>query len=258
MNFSIFKNIMYLRTDAIVIGKRNFRENDRIITFYTRIYGKLDVLGKGIRKIENRFGSSLELFTYNEIILWEKKKGDLLLLIQCNTKESFLKIRTDLKKIASAFYITGLARELTKEKDKNTDIFNLLFTFLYLLEKTNKYGIIMSSFQLRLLYILGLWPDLNRCVYCKNTATKNIQHFSLSHGGIICKNCLKSSPSNISLNYETVMVMKKLIYAPLSKIENIIVSLVVLKKIEYWFSLYILYHMDKKIESKKILEKLLK
>ena len=249
---------MYLRTDAIVIGKRNFRENDRIITFYTRIYGKLDVLVKGIRKIENRFGSSLELFTYNEILLWEKRKGDLLILTQCQTKDSFLRIRTNLKKIASAFYLTDLARELTKEKDKNIDIFNLLFTFLYLLEKADKPEIIISSFQLRILFILGFGPELDKCVKCKNVVSKHIKFFSLQHGGIICGNCLRSSSSNISLNQETAMIMKKLIYAPLNRIENILVPFAVLKKIEYLFSLYIFYHMDKKLRSKKIVEKLIK
>lgn len=249
--------IMYLRTDAIVINKKNFRENDRIITFYTRIYGKLDALVKGIRKIENRFGSALELFTYNEILLWEKKKGDLLILTQCQTKESFFKIRSDLKKIASAFYITDLSGELTKEKDKNVDIFNLLFAFLYLLGNTNKPEIIISSFQLRLLYILGFGPELDKCVNCKNVTIKDIQYFSFPLGGIICKNCVRFSSSNISLNYETAAMMKKLIRMPLNCIENIVVSQAMLKKIEYMFSLYILYHLDKKIKSKKIIEKLL-
>jgi len=249
---------MYLRTDAIVIGKRNFSENDRIITFYTRIYGKLDVLVKGIRKIENRFGSSLELFTYNEILLWEKKKGALLILTQCQTKESFFRIRSDLKKLASAFYITDLTRELTKEKDKNIDIFNLLFTFLYLLEKAQKPERIVSSFQLRILFILGFGPELDKCVKCKNSITKHIKHFSFQLGGIICNNCVRSSSSNISLNYETAVMMKKLIYAPLNSIENVIVSFVALKKIEYLFSLYIFYHLDKKMRSKKIIEKLIK
>lgn len=249
---------MYLRTDAIVIGKRNFRENDRIITFYTRIYGKLTALVKGIRKMENRFGSALELFTYNEILLWEKKKGDLLILTQCQTKESFFKIRSDLKKIASALYLIDLAGELTKEKDKNIDIFNLLFAFLHLLENTGKYGTIISSFELRLLYTLGFGPELDKCVHCKNTFAKDIQHFSFSLGGIICKNCVKLSSSNISLNYETAAVMKKLIWIPLTRIENTVISQVILKKIEYLFSLYIFYHLDKKIKSKKIIEKLFK
>ncbi|MFH1288593.1 MAG: DNA repair protein RecO, partial [bacterium] len=251
-------NCMYLRTDAIVISKRNFRENDRIITFYSRIYGKLDVLVKGIRKIENRFGSTLELFTYNEILLWEKKKGALLILTQCQTKESFFKIRSDLKKIAAAFYITDLAGELTKEKDKNIGIFNLLFAFLYLLENTNKPGIIVSSFQLRLLYILGFGPELDKCVNCKNVIIKDIQYFSFPLGGIICKNCVRFSSSNISLNHETAAIMKKIIRIPLNRIENVVVSQVILKKIEYLFSLYIFYHLDKKIKSKKIMEKLFK
>lgn len=248
---------MYLRTDAIVIGKRNFSENDRILTFYTRVYGKLDVLVKGIRKIENRFGSSLELFTYNEILLWEKKKGSLLVLTQCQNKECFFDIRTDLKKIASAFYITDLARELTKEKDKSIDIFNLLFSFLYLLEKAKKPEIIISSFQLRLLFILGFGPELDKCAGCK-IVLRNIKYFSMQMGGIVCENCAKTSSSNVSLDPETLALMKKLIYTPLDRLENIIVSFVALKKIEHLFSLYIFYHMDKKMRSKKIIEKLIK
>ena len=36
---------------AIVLMRRDFRENDQIITFYTKDNGKVEVLARGVKKI---------------------------------------------------------------------------------------------------------------------------------------------------------------------------------------------------------------
>src|ERR1035438_4743161 len=47
---------------AIVIGRTNFGEADRVIRFLTADRGKVSAVAKGVRKIKSRSGGHLELF----------------------------------------------------------------------------------------------------------------------------------------------------------------------------------------------------
>ena len=47
-------------TDAIVLKAMKYRDTSRIVTFYTRAFGKLRAIAKGARGPKNKFGSALE------------------------------------------------------------------------------------------------------------------------------------------------------------------------------------------------------
>ena len=50
------------KTEAIVLRCLDYGESDRIVTFYTRDYGKLRGIAKGARRSRKRFANALELF----------------------------------------------------------------------------------------------------------------------------------------------------------------------------------------------------
>ncbi|MBI4096902.1 MAG: DNA repair protein RecO, partial [Candidatus Levybacteria bacterium] len=49
------------RTEGIIIKRKNFGEADRILTVFTKEYGKLQVKAKGIRRIPSRRSAHVEL-----------------------------------------------------------------------------------------------------------------------------------------------------------------------------------------------------
>ena len=57
----------YYRTQGYVIKKTGLREADQLFTIYTEDYGKIDVLGRGIRKITSKLRSGIDLFCFSEI-----------------------------------------------------------------------------------------------------------------------------------------------------------------------------------------------
>ena len=64
-------------TPAIVIGRLNLGEADRILTLLTPDYGKLRVSIRGVRKIKSRLAGHVELFSQTRLML---AKG---ILISC-------------------------------------------------------------------------------------------------------------------------------------------------------------------------------
>ncbi len=51
---------MEYRYTAIVLGKKEVGETDRLYTFYTREQGKVRVVAKGVRKPEAKLAGQLE------------------------------------------------------------------------------------------------------------------------------------------------------------------------------------------------------
>ena len=56
------------KTEGIILKRINFGEADRILTSYTKHFGKISLLAKGVRKITSRKGGNIELF--NQTVLF--------------------------------------------------------------------------------------------------------------------------------------------------------------------------------------------
>jgi len=50
------------KTEALVLNKWDFRETSIIVNFYSRDFGKMSGILKGIKKEPAKFASTLELF----------------------------------------------------------------------------------------------------------------------------------------------------------------------------------------------------
>ena len=70
------------KTEAVVLRKRDFRETSLIVEFYTREFGKMSGILKGIRSEPQKFASTLEPFSLNEIIFYSKRSSSLHLVSQ--------------------------------------------------------------------------------------------------------------------------------------------------------------------------------
>ena len=66
------------QSQAVVIGRRVLGESDRLVEFYTRDFGKLRGVAKSARRPRSRFGSSLELFTFGEVIFFDSGRSELV------------------------------------------------------------------------------------------------------------------------------------------------------------------------------------
>ena len=66
------------KTDAIVVRSLNYGESDRIITFFTRDFGKIKGIAKGARRSKKRFQNALGLFSHLRLIFFEREEMSLM------------------------------------------------------------------------------------------------------------------------------------------------------------------------------------
>src|SRR6185436_12398551 len=115
-----------VKTQAIVLKSFDFRETSRIATFFTKEFGKMSGILKGIRTDPKKFGSSLDRFSINDIVYYQHRNSDLHLVSHCDLRQFFFPVRQDLKKSLAASYILELINAIMPPEEKNEDIYQLI------------------------------------------------------------------------------------------------------------------------------------
>jgi len=145
------------KTEGIILKRRNFGEADRILTIYTKHFGKISFLAKGVRKPTSRKSPSLELFNWIKFLAHRGRNLDIL--AECQTVRVFRALRKDLERLELAFYFCELVDKLSPENLKNKKIFNLLAGGLLGLEKASKEMLTNAAFNFeqKILEESGFW-----------------------------------------------------------------------------------------------------
>ena len=67
------------KTDAIVLRRQDVRETSLALTFYTRDFGKVKGLVRGVRgsRAESWGLGAMEILSCEDIVFYEPKKGDV-------------------------------------------------------------------------------------------------------------------------------------------------------------------------------------
>ena len=77
------------KTEALILNRRDFRETSLIVDFYSRDFGRISGILKGIRADLKKFASPIEPFSLNEIVFYRSKSSGLHLVSQCDLKDNF-------------------------------------------------------------------------------------------------------------------------------------------------------------------------
>jgi DNA repair protein RecO (recombination protein O) len=149
-------------TEGIVLAKRNFGEADRIFSIYTKDYGRLSLIGKGVRKPGSRKRGHLEVF--NKIKFSAVATKGIDLITEAEIIEIYPEIRKKLNKVSLAYYFTEVIGRTTHEKEVNNEVFFLLEDYLGKLTKETKLKKLRTDFIFDALVILGFWPKSRKLI----------------------------------------------------------------------------------------------
>jgi len=182
----------HYRTRGFIIRKEDKGETDQILSVFTEDFGKLQILGKGIRKITSKLRPAADLFYLSEIEFIQGKNyktlTDAILL------KKFKNISQSLEKFEIVLKIAEAIDLLTSQEEKDEKIWNLavlIFREIENLEIENyKLKIIYFYFLWNLFAILGYEPELYNCPICNRKLLPETFYFIASQGGIVCWRCL--------------------------------------------------------------------
>lgn len=179
------------KTEAVVLRTIRYGEADRILHLYTREYGRLGAIAKGVRKPRSRFGGRLEPFFRLALVL-HRSRGELHTVTSAETIEGYPNLRASGHGIAAAADACGgVLRLLDGVEEPNEPAFNLLCRYLELVDADPEGRIAsgpgMVTFRLKLALAAGFAPELSGCARCG--ATDHMTSFSGAAGGVVCPTC---------------------------------------------------------------------
>lgn len=247
---------MLYRTEGIVLKSIEYRDADKIVTIYTKNYGKIQAIAKGVRKTKSKFGSSLEILTYAIFLIYKGKNIDIV--SQTEILESFFTASKEIVKFAFASNCIEIINKISEEGEVNLSIFFLLKEVLHHLKEAKDPKLLNLSFKWQTLAILGYKPSLNRCCIC-NSKIENQKEmfFSIDEGGVICNKCLsKDKRECIQVSLYFIKLGRKLLITPLSVISKATIPAARMRELEEITDLYLAYYSDKTFKTETFLKSL--
>lgn len=197
------------RTQAVVIGRRPLGEADRLVTFYTREFGRLSGVAKGARRPRSRFGSALELFTQGQLLFFETEWSALVRVDHFDILHSFLRVQEQLERFGQGAWVVECLGRLTAERDPQAALYGLLVRALSALEEIRRPQRAALAFALRAVDLLGHRLRLDRCLRCGGSAGAT-PRLDFTVGGLLCEACAPRAGDALPLSGQTVAALRQL------------------------------------------------
>jgi len=197
------------RTQGVVIGRRPLGEADRLVTFYTREFGRLTGVAKGARRPRSHFGSALELFTQGQLLFFETERSQLVRVDHFDLLHPFLAVQEQLERLGQGAWVVECLGRLTAERDPHAALYGLLIRTLRALEEIPRPERAALAFMLRAVDLLGHRLRLDRCLECggpPGTAPR----LDFSAGGLLCEACAPAASDSLPLSGQAVGALRRL------------------------------------------------
>lgn len=143
-------------SEGIVLARRTYGEADRIVSIYSKHFGRLSFIAKGIRRPTSRKRASLEVFTHINFFAHQGKGLDLIL--ETEIIDSYREIRKSLKKVSLAYFFCEVVGRITRESEKNLELYDLLVGYLEILKTDKNLKTLRLKFIYDVLVLMGFWP----------------------------------------------------------------------------------------------------
>lgn len=201
-------------TQGIVLKKNHYREFDEVFTIYTKDFGKIDILGRGVKRPTAKLPSHLQVLDLSsiEFVLGKKFRvltgADLIGNILAPDNHPVA------QKCIYDFF--SFLDDLIGFEDADNDIWNLILEVADFSSKSERkkinpigYFLFSNFFKFKLLSIAGFSPNLENCSSCGAGLKEEGHFFSAKEGGIVCGDCdLKNKPYVFPVLVSTIKILR--------------------------------------------------
>lgn len=156
-----------VNTDAIVLRTYNLAEADRIAVCLTRSAGLVRAVAKGARRMKSRFGAALEPFTIIRLAFYERENRELVSISNAEIVKSHFNLAGQLEASEILAYMAELVGDFAPPHEANEKLFRMVTACVDALETSAAPPrLILRYFEVWLLRLAGLFPDVRSCAEC--------------------------------------------------------------------------------------------
>ncbi|WP_078552786.1 DNA repair protein RecO [Bacillus alkalicellulosilyticus] len=243
---------MLTTAEGIVIRTIDYGESNKIITLFTKEYGKIGIMARGAKKPKSRVSAVSQLLVYGSFLFYQS--SGLGTLQQGEIIESFREVRNDLFRASYASYVVELTDKLMDERQPNQALFALLCQTLRLLNNDVDGEILMRIFEMKMLSVAGISPQLDCCSNCGNVEGEFA--FSIQEAGFLCHRCYSKDRHVIKISARAAKLLRQFYYIDLHRLGTISVKKETKQELGLVISAYYDQYSGITLKSKRFLEQL--
>mgnify|MGYP001615054604 CR=1 FL=1 len=200
----------HYRSEGLILKKIDRGEANQLLTIYTKDFGKLEILGKAIRKISSKLRAGAEVFYLSEIEFIQGKNYKTLTDAVLINK--FPDIQNNLNGLKTAHLIARMTDKLVKGEEPDGRLWRLLRKTFQVLNShslsVDRYSLIYYYFLWNFFSLLGYCPQLQHCSLCQNKLNPERVFFNLKEGGLVCDKCSKKQKDSKKIHQDVVKILR--------------------------------------------------
>lgn len=234
---------MLVNSEGIVLREVRFEDTDKILTVFSRKYGKIHAMAKGALRPRSSLLACSQVFAYSYYTFFKGKsfyhinQGDII--------DPFYNIRENMNRLLYGSYLLELVDSSIVEEEPNDKLFKLLIKGLSVLSNMNSdFMKFIISFEIKYISFIGYRPLLDTCVICGQDI-KNPVGFSRKHGGAICNSCNQVDSLNEPMNSVMLKYLQLLLFTSLDDLDNLKIPKDIMFKLQDLMVKYILTCLEK-------------
>ena len=235
------------KTDALVIRLADWSESSRVVTLFTRDFGKISVIAKGAKRLRSAFEAGLDLLSACRIVFLRKSSSSLDVLTESQLQNRFSPAEGSLSALYCGYYLAELLSGLTEEYDPHPVLFDVAVETLERLMTESDVRLAVTRFELVLLRETGHLPEFDACLVCDTpvTETSSLSYW-VSQGGLICADCRKPSYDQVPIQPGTIAALNRLSAADPTLIRNIAPSLDQFRQLRHVTVSAVCHHLERR------------
>jgi DNA repair protein RecO (recombination protein O) len=236
---------------AIVLRARNLGEADKIFTLLTDVRGKVDAVGKGIRRAKSQIAGRLEFGC--EVMLGLHRGRNLDVITSADLVTPRWAALVQPAAFAAASMLAELVDAFCEPDLAVPDVYALLDRALDALGKAPDPGALVPRFELRLLTALGIGPQSDACVRCGGDFEGGPAWADLDAGGLACAVCRPHGAEALALDPSDVENFRGLCASGAGATRATVHATPQARRIA---DAFVTYHLGKRPKSARLLDEL--
>jgi DNA repair protein RecO (recombination protein O) len=218
---------MEYRYTAIVLGKRETGETDRLYTLYTREAGKITTMAKGVRKPTAKLASQLE--NGSQVGVTVIRGRGIGKIAGAIAEERFSSLRSDYEVYQLILTTLDRVRTLTEPEESDFEVYDLLQQFLHLSEellkneKRAQFFFLRECFLLQLYSLLGYHIDTHHCIATGEKLTRGQRYmFSPRDGACILAQEAHKYPQAVPVSEDAIVLLRLILTNTLASLLKLV------------------------------------
>lgn len=187
-----------VETEALILKTYKLNDSDKIVVFLARKTGLIRGVANGARRLNSKFGSTLEPFTIVDLVYFQKEASELAKLRDAEMKQSFFHQAGQPNTLLGLSYFTDLLTELIPPHEPDDVVYRMAQACFQVAAEsgTASGNASLTALQSTIVYfenwilrLSGYAPQWDRCEHCGRPIPEN-EPFRVSSGlGVACQNC---------------------------------------------------------------------